>query len=354
MSRGMRKTLPLALFILLSLLSINSFSQTDEQYLAGNAYLMKGDFSRAAESLSMAINRNNSDEQLYIRRGSAYLYNKDTEKAIADFSEANLINPGSADIWLARSYATEGNTNEAVTFLESHLKSPFRIQEDSLKKDPAFNSIQGSPEWYALWEKEWYTDAEKAVADAEFYVRRNQYDRAVSLLDDAILNNRENAALIAARAKVFLKQGNYAAAAGDYSSAINADKTGTEYYSQRGFAYLESGRYKDAVNDFNKALREDPADFSIYLQRAEAYAGQMNWQQAVRDVQVYLKYFGDDQKALHECGEYYYASGDFMNALKYFNINLKEDPNNALYYKARGKTYLNTATQKYALSDLSM
>jgi Flp pilus assembly protein TadD len=33
---------------------------------------------------------------------------------------------------------------------------------------------------------------------------------------------------------------------------------------------------------------------------------------------------------------------------------MKEDPNNANYYKARGKTYLKTATYRYAISDLSM
>jgi tetratricopeptide (TPR) repeat protein len=108
------------------------------------------------------------------------------------------------------------------------------------------------------------------------------------------------------------------------------------------------------VNDFNKALRENPADFKLYLKRAEAYAGQMNWQRAIKDVQMYLKYFGDDQNATFQCGEYYYSSGDYMNALKYFNSNLQDDPNNAVYFKARGKTYLNTGTNKYAVSDLSM
>jgi Flp pilus assembly protein TadD len=33
---------------------------------------------------------------------------------------------------------------------------------------------------------------------------------------------------------------------------------------------------------------------------------------------------------------------------------VKEDPVNSLYFKSRGKTYLKTATYKYAVSDLSM
>ena len=58
--------------------------------------------------------------------------------------------------------------------------------------------------------------------------------------------------------------------------------------------------------------------------------------------------------ALYQCGEYYFEAEDYINALKCFNRNLKEDPNNGLYYKARGKTYLKTATYRYAISDLSM
>ncbi len=60
------------------------------------------------------------------------------------------------------------------------------------------------------------------------------------------------------------------------------------------------------------------------------------------------------KRPFSRCGEYYYDGGDYMNALKYFNINLKEDPVNSQYFKARGKTYLKTATYKYAMSDLSM
>lgn len=344
----------LALFLYLFLIPLSSYSQPDDSYLAGSAYLIQGDFTRATESLSMAINRNNSDENLFISRGRAYLNNKETDKAISDFNEANMINPGSADLWLARAYSVEGNTAEAIKHLQSHLKSQFRIREDSIKKDPYFNSIQGTTEWFALWEKEWYTDVEKAIADADFYVRRKQFEQAVSVLDNALATNPGNADLVAARGDVFLKQGNYAAAAGDYSTAVNITRKPGNYLSRRGLAYLSSGRYREAVNDFNKALKENPADFKLYLRRAEAYAGQTNWQQAVRDMQFYLKYFENDMNAVYKCGEYYYAGGDYINALKCFNRNLKEDPDNALYYKARGMTYLNTSTQKYALSDLSM
>ena len=351
---NMKSNMRLCLMAMLLTLTGIVFAQNDDQYLTGNAFLVKGDYTRAVESLSMAIMRNNSDEHLYIKRGQALLKVNDVLKAIEDFNEANLIDPGVADLWLARAYALDGDHDNALKYLENHLSSAFRISEDSIKKDPAFNGIQDDPAWHSLWQKDWYNESEKTAADVMYYMKRKQYEQAVTRLDEAIVKDPDNVELIQLRGKVFLKQENYAAAAGDFSSAIKSDKFSTANFTDRGFAYLKSGRFKDAVNDYNKALKDDPANFPLYLQRAEAYAGQANWPSAIKDIQLYMKYFEDDMHALYLCGEYYYSGGDYMNALKCFNRNLKEDPNNALYFKARGKTYLKTATYRYAISDLSM
>jgi len=325
----------------------------DEQYLLGSAYAIRGDYFKAVESYTLAISRNNSDDQLYIKRGIAYLKVKDMEHAIADFNEANLIIPQVADLWLARSYALEQNSDQAVKFLKSHLNSPFRISEDSIKKDPAFDNIQEAAEWDNIWQQNWYDNTEKTISEAAYFLQRRHEDQAVTLLDEEI-GRTNDYRLIVARGKAFMQQGNYAAAAGDFSSALNIQKELPEIYAQRGNAYLKIQKFKDAVGDFNKAVKANPGDFGLYLLRAQAYAGQNAWPSALKDMQMYLKYFPDDMKAVYQCGDYYFRSEDYINALKCFNRNLKEDPNNALFYKARGKTYFKTSTYRYATSDLSM
>jgi tetratricopeptide (TPR) repeat protein len=358
------------IFILLAValvFSPGAKAQTpDAGLLAGCAFYRSGELTKALESFTVAISRNNADERLFLYRGRVLLGLRDYENAIKDFSEANEIIPGIGDIWLAKANALAGDADKALAFLKSHLSSDFRLPEDSIKKDPAFESLHTSQGWYALWEQEWYDDQEKAVKEVGYYLKKSQPEKAISYLNDEITKPQASAGLFALRGKVYLNQGNYAAAIADYTSALNLEKKAVQgrqlyilnpeesHYYNRALAYLEAGRFKDALADFNKAIREFPENFDGYLKRAEANAGMENYDAARKDVLFYLGYFKDDQQAIFQCGEYYYDGGDYMNALKYFNINLKEDPVNGLYFKARGKTYLKTATYKYALSDLSM
>jgi len=337
----------------------------DAGLLAGCAWYKTGNLDKALESFTVAISRNNADERLFLYRGRVLMGLRDYENAIRDFSEANEIIPGIGDFGLARAYALSGDEGKALASLKSHLSSDFRLPEDSINRDRAFENLHTSKEWYALWEQDWYNDHEKAGKEVSWYLKKNQPDQAISYLDEEISKSQVSPEMFALRGKVYLKQGNYASAIADYTSALNMMKKGQgepvlllnpeqSHYYNRALAYLGAGRFKDALTDFNKALREFPENFDGYLKRAEAYAGMENHEAARKDVLFYLNYFREDQKAIYQCGEYYYDGGDYMNALKYFNINLKEDPVNSLYFKSRGKTYLKTATYKYAVSDLSM
>ncbi len=330
-------------------------SQTaDEQYLVGCAQYIKGEYVSAAGSFTMAIDRNNADYRLFIRRGASFLKAKETTRALADFNEANLIFPGSADLWLAKAYALAGDQGNAIRSLKSHLESPFRLPEDSIRKDPDFDELQETAEWHSLWQNNWYDDADKIAAEARYYTSKKQYDKAIVILDDGLSKHVASENLAFARGKAFLEMGMYTAAVSDFTSVISNNKEMTEAYVMRATAYLKAGRFRDAINDFTRALKNDPGDFRLYKSRASAYAGHKDWQSAIRDLSFFLKYFEDDIRSIYLCGEYHYEAGDFMNALRLFNQVLKEEPDNSTFFKARGKTYLKTSTYQYAIKDLAM
>jgi tetratricopeptide (TPR) repeat protein len=348
----------LLLFAVISALNLFTYpadAQTpDAAYLQGCAGLMKGNYKDAVDKFSIVITYNNSDEQIFIKRGQSLLALDELDAAIADFEEANLILPDVADIWLARTYAVKGENTTSLNFLKDHLNSLYRLPEDSIIKDPAFDKLQLTTAWQVLWQEDWYTPEEKVAAEASYYAKKKNFSEAIALLNGELYKDPDNMMLIAIRAKYYFNLGNYLEAIADYASLIKMDKSNVKYYEGRGLALLNAEKYKDAVNDFNKVLKSDPADFKVYLLRAQAYAGSKMWYEAVKDVQFYLGYFETDQDAQYECGEYCYNAQDYINALKYFNRNIKDDPNNSKYYKARGKTYLKTAVYRYAYSDLSM
>jgi tetratricopeptide (TPR) repeat protein len=360
--------------IALAFSNVTRAQAPDASYMAGYASFINGNLPQALEHFTLAIARNNSDDQLFVYRGRVSLQLRDYENAIRDFSEANEIVPGVSDIWLARTYALSGNQDKALSFLKSHLTSVYRLPEDSIKKDPAFDALQTSQGWFSLWDKDWYSDEEKAGVEVAYNLRKGHPEKAISLLDAEIGKSPSSAELLTLRGEVNFTSGNNASAIADYTTALELSKNSEKgkylplegllagsgrmgeggRYALRGEAYLKASRFKDAVNDFTRALKENPAFFTGYLLRAQAYTGLKSNDAAIRDVQTYLKYFDNNQQAIFQCGEYYFQAEDYMNALKCFNKNLKEDPNNGLYYKARGKTYLKTDTYRYAVYDLSM
>jgi tetratricopeptide (TPR) repeat protein len=326
----------------------------DEDYMQGSAYLLKGNFQQAVQYLSFAIVRNNAEERLFLKRGAAYMALSDFSNALHDFNESNTLVPGTGDIWLARLYARTGNKDSALQYLDKHLKSSFRLSMDSLHRDPAFSDLKNTDEWDSLWQIEWYSSGEKALAEVNYYADKGLFDDANRLIVSEMGRNPGNTGLITTRGMVSFKQGDFASAIADFSSALDLNKSDILLYYHRANALLKASRYKDAIADYTKVLKDDPSDFKIYPLRAQSYAGMNNWKSAIDDLLLYLRYFEDDRDKLFQCGYYYYEQGDYIKALRLFNRIIKDDPNHSACYKARGMTYLRTETYQFALSDFAM
>lgn len=308
----------------------------------------------AVQNLSEALRDDRYNIGILLKRGEAYCNLNEFEQAIGDLQNANVIRNHVADLWLARCYARKGDVSNAIYWLEEHLVSEYRIPETQIKRDPAFDDLQMTEEWFLMWQKEWYTPEEVILKDVKYYMDRYDADKALTILESAFTNGMTNPDLFFMRGKINLNQDHYAPAISDFTSAINLDKGNSEYIYYRGLANLGAKHYKNAADDFTGVLKNHPEYFDVYLARAKAYAGLEEYVRAVQDVRLYLNYFGSDQAAIFQCGEYCFQQGDYINALKYFNINMQNNAENASYYKARGKTYTMTRTYQYAIYDLTM
>ncbi len=315
---------------------------------------MSGNYETAVNYLTSAIISNQNNYLYYLKRGEAFYKSGMLEEALKDFEEVNRLDENAADFWLSKTYARLGKEERSLFYLRNHLGSESHLKEKVIKKDSAFDNLQYSDGWYNLWQEDWYTKEEKAEEEMEYLVKKGLYFDAIEALDEKIVVSEDPHGLYACRARVNMKLGNFKGAVTDWNNAIELERRNPDYYVQRGKTFLELGKSKDAIEDFSRVLRQDPASFSLYLERAGAFAKLGEFNAAVRDVTTYLRYFENDQKAIALCGNLHYLNENYIEALKYFNRNLKLDNSKAEYYKDRGKTYLKTRTYQFAINDLSM
>ncbi len=323
-------------------------------FLKGVAALMQKQYNESVSMFTEAIRLNNTSEKYYLMRAEAFLFLGQFNDAINDYNEANSLKTGIADYGLSRTYAKSGDYKNALLYLQRHLESLYRNPSSVIKKDDAFAQFKYTDEWHDLWQKDWHSNFDKLTEEVDYYIRKGDIESALEYLNNSYSDYQKEPCYYALRAKLYALKENYAAAIADYSAALSLNKDSSSYYFSRGLAYLKSEKYKNAIDDFTRGLKLSPENFEFYLTRANAFAGLSDFSSAIKDVEFYLGFFTEDQKAIFSCGEYYYQNADYLNALKYFNKNLKIDSANPEYFKARGKTYLQTKTFNYAINDLAM
>ncbi len=323
-------------------------------YLMGMAKIISGQPDSALQYLNSAIIRESDKYQYCMERGKLLFSTGKYGDAIKDFESVNLIRNDFADLWLAKSYASTNQDSIAIYYLKRHLQSAYRSPEKFIKTDKAFNNLQLSDEWFQLWQQDWYTEEEKLEKDVNYLLKNNNFIDAVTLIDEKIPESKNPKPLYIFKAQIESQQGNFRASAMDWTEALSLDRDNINALKQRGIAYLNSEKFKEAYDDFSKALRLDPANFELYILRAKASRGKKDLNSAVKDMDLYLDYFPDDKNAILFCGELNYDNGNYVEALKNFNKDLRLDNSNPEYFKARGKAFYQTKMYKYAIDDLSM
>jgi tetratricopeptide (TPR) repeat protein len=348
----MKRMYTILLSILVCWLAAAQTGQDD--YLHGVADVMKEDYTSAVDNLTMALESGLPGYRVLMKRGEAWYNLGQFDLAIRDFIEVNAILPEAADFWLSKCYAAIGNVRSAVSSLERHLRSDFRLPEEEIKKDPAFDALQLSDEWFLLWQGDWYNAEEKVIQEASYHLERGSTGDALNEIESALAKGIEGSGILAFRGRIYLEEHNFGPAISDFTVALEREDNNDQYYFYRGVANIGVGRFKEAVGDFTRVLREEPDRFEAYLLRAKAYAGMKSYDLALEDANTYLEYFDSDQDAIFLCGGIYFQQGDYLSALECYNKNMKSDPYNAAYFKARGMTYAMTRTFQYAVNDLSM
>jgi len=349
----MRKLHILVISFFLSICSV--FSQNDDELLTrGMANLQMKRFKEAILDFSeyLLIESNNLSANL--GRAEAYYNLRDWENAISDFKNADLVSPGSGNLGLARAFAQMGDASLAVDYLEKHLQSEVRVPEKKILLDKAFEPIESTSEWRALWRKNWYSDNEQLIREVEYLIGKESFNEALILLDDQISQDPKNADYYHLRARIYSARNENKKALTNCDIALRYKKDDLEYLMTKSDILVEMKKYEEALKPMNRAIYLNPVQLELYPKRAKVHDQAGNLNSAIQDISYYLKFIDNDKEALFLCGKFNQKMGKLYPALESFNKLLELDQGNPVYFISRGEAYFDSGTYQYAISDFGM
>jgi len=183
------------------------------------------------------------------------------------------------------------------------------------------------------------------------YLKRGQYDVALSITNKALTINPRLPRLYNNRGVIYKERGLYDLALNDFNKAISLKP---DYFSlnNRGNIYRIQGQLNLALEDFNEAFRLRPNNADILNNRGIMYSQMNQDMKALDDFNKAIETNPHHDEAYYNRGLIYKNIGQLTMALNDFNQVIQFDPNHFLAYYHRGLSRVKLREFQSALKDL--
>ena len=215
----------------------NQSTRPEDWFQQGVSLLQSGQYDRAIEAFSQALELDPQYSEAYLNRGLAWAGKGEFTQAIANYTKALELNPRESNAYLHRgvAWARKGDLDRAIADYTKAL--------ELTPKDGRAYYHRG-----AAWAEK--GDLDRGLSDAA---------KALELEP----NNKAYVGLV---------------------TALQARMaTGAEGRVQQGVSLLQAGQYDKAIEAFSKALELDPHYGEAYMNRGLAWAGKGELDQAIAD-----------------------------------------------------------------------
>ena len=208
----------------------------------GDRYYNSGQYAKAVESYSVAIDMQPKSAQFYNDRGCTYNFLGEYKKAIFDLDKAIELDPKFASAYNNRGYAYNdlGEYNKAIPDLDK-----------AIELDPKFASAYNNR--------------------GHTYNELGESDKAISDLDKAIELDPKDAVAYNNRGYAYNGLEEYDKAISDFEKAIELDPMNANPYKHYGVTLKKRGDFAKALELITKAIELNPKYKEAYEERAEVY-----------------------------------------------------------------------------------
>jgi tetratricopeptide (TPR) repeat protein len=285
-------------------------------------FLSESGFTEAAkQEYTKAILGNPESSENWTKRGQMELVLDNYSQAISDFKEALRIEPTNASTiyYLTKAYKNSGNHKEAISTLDKTIEN---FRSKNINSTFAYELL------------------------AEIYIEEKDYYKALDVLNQAIIQDKNNEKLYIQRADLYslhLEDNN--SAMKDYDNAVQISPTNIETLKNRAvFLIFYFDQPDAAIKDLQQIVQSDSNNIEIFNLLGIAYEQLNNYQNANYYYSKGIEISYVDSASASFCyrnrGELKAKNNKFSEALKDYGAAIELNPTNEQLYIARGNFHL--------------
>ncbi len=279
------------------------------------------------------------DVSMLVLRGDICLKAAMVREAKADYMRAESLRQGAGLYGLAKCAAAGGDIKTAVSLLEAHLKSPFRKSEPEILLDEAFRTVASSPEWRALWKKEWYKGYERKGWEIDHYLKSGRLDLASAAYEELASQYPEMPVTDYSYARILMGNGRYSEASVLLTGITEGSDTPAPWLYALAEAREGEGSPYAAAAVYARLINAGYPDPGLLLKKARVLLRSGDRDAAKKEMQRYISIDPDNTEALGLIGRTYAEEGAIYEALPYLNDNVEKHPGEASAFRLRGDAW---------------